>query len=74
VYGRSGKAWYYINCTEVFESDNLPRVRITLQSTGHTAVWHSVAVEWRKHRHGYERNTNEVMGLWIQQGIVEIRE
>ncbi|KDR18834.1 putative protein FAM45B [Zootermopsis nevadensis] len=27
VYGRSGKAWYYINCTEVFESDNLPGVK-----------------------------------------------
>ncbi|XP_063233135.1 putative DENN domain-containing protein 10 B [Bacillus rossius redtenbacheri] len=27
VYGRFSKAWYYISCTEVFDSDNLPRVR-----------------------------------------------
>nr|CAD7590374.1 unnamed protein product [Timema genevievae] len=26
VYGQLGKTWYYINCTEVFDSDNLPRV------------------------------------------------
>lgn len=27
VYGRYGKMWYYINCTEVFDSDNLPKVK-----------------------------------------------
>ncbi|XP_049863152.1 putative DENN domain-containing protein 10 B isoform X1 [Schistocerca gregaria] len=27
VFGRYGKNWYYINCTEVFESDNLPRLK-----------------------------------------------
>ncbi|KAK7792192.1 hypothetical protein R5R35_005146 [Gryllus longicercus] len=27
VYGRFGKIWYYINCTEVFDSDNLPKVK-----------------------------------------------
>ncbi|PNF20230.1 putative protein FAM45B [Cryptotermes secundus] len=27
IYGRSGKTWYYISCTEVFDSDNLPRVK-----------------------------------------------
>ncbi|KAJ9585821.1 hypothetical protein L9F63_020523 [Diploptera punctata] len=27
IYGRCGKMWYYINCTEVFDSDNLPRVK-----------------------------------------------
>lgn len=32
VYGRIGKAWYYINCTEVFDSDNLPRASITVHS------------------------------------------
>lgn len=26
LYGRYGRAWYYINCTEVFETDNLPMV------------------------------------------------
>ncbi|XP_046383798.1 DENN domain-containing protein 10-like [Ischnura elegans] len=27
LYGRFRNAWYYINSTEVFESDNLPRVK-----------------------------------------------
>ncbi|XP_066994835.2 putative DENN domain-containing protein 10 B [Anabrus simplex] len=27
VYGRYSKNWYYVNCTEVFDSDNLPRVK-----------------------------------------------
>jgi hypothetical protein len=30
VYGRSGKAWYYIICTEVFDSDKLPRASINV--------------------------------------------
>lgn len=27
VYGRHSKMWYYITCTEVFDSDNLPSVK-----------------------------------------------
>lgn len=27
LYGRYGRAWYYINCTEVFETDNLPMLK-----------------------------------------------